>query len=105
LSDRASADVLTDPARFTSRDARLADCIHQRRVAVIDVAHERDDRTAQLEFFLLLDHWRRWGDDHLLDLVHAATFFAAFHLENEAVFLADLGRDLRLDGHVWIREN
>ena len=42
---------------------------------------------ARLEFFFLLDD-RRWRRDHdLLDLVHAAAFLAAFHLENETVLL------------------
>ena len=50
-----------------------------------------------LEFFFLLDDRRRRRDDDLLDLVDAAAFFAAFHLENEAVLLANLRRDVRLD--------
>ena len=42
--DGVSADVLRDPAGFARRDARLADRVHERRLAVIDVAHESDDR-------------------------------------------------------------
>ena len=42
--DRVSADVLGDPAGFARRDARLADRVHERRLAVIDVPHERNDR-------------------------------------------------------------
>ena len=42
--DRVSADVLRDSAGFARRDPRLANRVHQRRLAVIDVAHESDDR-------------------------------------------------------------
>ena len=42
--DGVSADVLGDSAGFARGDARLANRIHQRGLAVIDVAHERDDR-------------------------------------------------------------
>ena len=38
------ADVLGDAARFAARDVGLADGIEQRRLAVIDVAHDRDHR-------------------------------------------------------------
>ena len=49
--DGVRADVLRDAARFAGRDARLANRIHERGLAVIDVAHEGDDRRAQLELF------------------------------------------------------
>ncbi len=103
--DRVGADVLRDAARFACRDACLADRVHQRRFAVIDVAHESDDRAAGLEFLFLLDDRRRRGDDDLLDLVHAAAFFAPLHLENEAVLRANLRRDVRLDRLILVREN
>ena len=88
--DRVGADVLRDSAGFARRDARLANRVHQRRFAVIDVAHESDDRPARLEFFLLLDDRRRRRDDDLLDLVNAAAFLAALFFENESVLLAIL---------------
>ena len=37
-------DVLGDAARLTRRDARAADRVEQRGLAVIDVAHDRHDR-------------------------------------------------------------
>ena len=49
--DRVSADVLGDAACFARGHARLADRIHERRLAVVDVTHESDDRPARLEFF------------------------------------------------------
>src|SRR5712691_8108437 len=100
-----SADVLRDAAGFPRRDARFADRVHERSLAVIDVPHEGDDRTAQFEFFFLLDDWRRWRDDDLFDFVHAATFFAALHLENKAVLLANFRGDFGLYRQVRVREN
>ncbi len=41
------ADVLRNAAGFTLGDARLANRVEQRRLAVIDVAHDRDDRPAR----------------------------------------------------------
>ncbi len=97
--------MLRDSAGFASGDARLADRIHERRLAVIDVTHERNDRSAQLEFLFLFDDGRRRGDDDLFDFVNAAAFFAAFHFENEAVLLANLRRDIRLDRLILVGEN
>ena len=43
------ADVLRDAAGFALGDARLADRVEQRRLAVVDVAHDGDDRRARHE--------------------------------------------------------
>lgn len=72
---------------------------------MVDVAHERDDRPADLEFFFLLDDWGRRRDHYLLDLMNATAFLTAFHFENEPVLLANLRRDVRLDRLVDVREN
>ena len=45
--DRVGADVLGDAAGFARGDAGLADRVHQRGLAVVDVAHESDDRRAR----------------------------------------------------------
>ena len=45
--DVIRADVLRDAAGFTLGDTRFADRIEQARLAVIDVAHHRDDRRAR----------------------------------------------------------
>ena len=42
--DLVGADVLRDPAGFRGGDRRLADRVQERRLAVVDVAHDRDDR-------------------------------------------------------------
>ena len=99
------ADVLRDSAGFARRDARLANRIHQRSLAVIDMAHERDNRAARLEFFFLLDDRRRRRDNDLLYLVNAAAFLAAFFFQNKSVSLRNLRRDIGLDRLVRVREN
>ena len=43
------ADVLRDAAGLAGDDARLADRVEQARLAVVDVAHDRDDRRARDE--------------------------------------------------------
>ena len=43
------ADVLRDAAGLAGHDARLADGVEQTRLAVIDVAHDRHDRSARDE--------------------------------------------------------
>ncbi len=47
-------DVLGDPAGFGLDDGGLADRVEQRRLAVVDVAHDRDDRRAGLEIGLVV---------------------------------------------------
>ena len=42
--DVVRADVLRDAARLAGDDVRLADVVEQRRLAVVDVTHDRDDR-------------------------------------------------------------
>ncbi len=103
--DRVSTDVLGNSARFARGDARLPDRVHERRLAVIHVAHERDDRSTGLEFFFGLDHRRRRRHDHFLDLMDTAALFAAFHFEDETVRFANLGRNIGLDRLVLIGEN
>ena len=41
--DGVGADVLGDAARLARRDVGAADLVEQRRLAVVDVAHDRDD--------------------------------------------------------------
>src|SRR6185436_18958332 len=46
VADLVGADVLRDAAGLALDDVRLADGVEQRRLAVVDVAHDRDDRRA-----------------------------------------------------------
>ena len=54
--DVIGADVLRDAAGFAGNDVRLADVVEQRRLAVIHVTHDGDDRRTRLQLagFLLL---------------------------------------------------
>ena len=47
--DLVGADVLGDAAGLAGRHLGLADRVEQRRLAVVDVAHDRHDRRARLE--------------------------------------------------------
>ena len=100
--DAVGADVLGDAAGFARRDARLADRVHQRGLAVVDVAHEGHDRRAQLESrpwsaaaapaaarrFLLLGLW-------------TPPPFSRFSLsKTKPCLLANLGRDV--GSIVWL---
>jgi hypothetical protein len=60
--DLVGADVLGDAAGLARDDLRLADRVEQRRLAVVDVAHDRDDGRALLEVGGIVD-------DDLLDLL------------------------------------
>ena len=50
--DLVGADVLRDAAGLGGDDARVADRVEQRRLAVVDVAHDRHDRRPRLERLL-----------------------------------------------------
>ena len=97
--------MLSNSAGFACRHARFADRVEQRSFAVIDVPHERDNRSARLEFFFFGNDWRRGRDHRLLDLVHAGTFFAALFFENETVVLGDFRCDIGLNRLIDIGEN
>ena len=63
---QVGADVLRDAAGFALGDAGLADRVEQRRLAVIDVAHDRDDRPAR-DHVLRIGGLVAFGDDFLLE--------------------------------------
>ena len=50
--DLVGADVLRDPAGLTGGDLGLANRVEQRRLPVVDVAHDRDDRRPFGELFV-----------------------------------------------------
>ena len=47
--DLVGTDVLRDAAGLVRLDVRVADAVEQRRLAVVDMAHDRDDRRAELQ--------------------------------------------------------
>ncbi len=107
MEDAVSTDVLGDAAGLACGDLGLADGIQQRGLAVIDVAHERDDRCAKFKLLLHLFLGRRWRrlDDDFLDLVDAAALLTLVTLELEAVLLTDFLGDLDVDGLVRAGED
>ena len=90
------ADVLRDAAGLAGHHVGLADGVEQRRLAVVDVAHDGDDGRARLLILLVVgladeafldvglrhalgrvaelahDQLGRVGVDHVVDLVHRA---------------------------------
>ena len=52
--DLVGADVLGDAAGLAGGDVGLADRVEQRRLAVVDVAHDRDDRRALDEVLVVV---------------------------------------------------
>ena len=70
------ADVLGDAAGFARDDAGLPDRIQKRGFAVVDVAHDRDDRRARQQGVVGILH----GVDDLLDvgIGHADSLVAEF---------------------------
>lgn len=54
--DLISTDVLRDAAGLVRLHVRVADAVKQRRLAVVDMPHDRDDRRAELQgFWIILD--------------------------------------------------
>jgi hypothetical protein len=91
--DVIRADMLRDAAGFALGDLGLADGVEQRRLAVIDVAHDRHDGRAHLPIFRL--RFLLLGRDELL--------FEAAHLDFGAELardvLGDLDVECAVDGH------
>ena len=90
---RVGADVLGDPAGLALRDPRRANRVEQRRLAVIDVAHDGDHRRAR-DLVLGVD---------LLGLDLQQLLFEALHLDVSTEVPRDHRRGLvverAVDGH------
>ena len=54
MAHLVGADVLRDAARLAGGDVGLADGVEQARLAVVDVAHDGDDRRPRLEVLRLV---------------------------------------------------
>ncbi len=87
---QVGADVLRDAAGFALGDAGLADRVEQRRLAVIDVAHDRHDRPAR-------DQVLRIGD---LVALGADFLLEAARLDLGAEIRGERFRGLEVDGGV-----
>ena len=105
VGDGIRANVLRDAARFSGCHPTLANRIHQRSLAVIDVPHESDDRGSRLQLFLRLDHRpRRLFHDHR-SRVDSSPFLPFFDFKNVAVLFANRRCDIRFDRVVDRRED
>ena len=97
--DGIGADVLGDAARLAGDDVGMANIVKQRGLAVVDVAHDDDDRGTGLKVLILI-----WGgvdetlfhgdDDFLLDLA------AEFHRDQGRGVIVDDIRDGGEDAHL-----
>ena len=72
---------------------------------MIDVAHERDDRSSRSELFYFLDEGRWRLFDHDLSLVDACPFFALLNFENKSVLSTNRSSRIRFDRVIDRREN
>src|SRR5205823_2953864 len=65
--DLVGPDVLCDPAELLLGDLRFTDRVEERGLAVVDMAHDRDDGRAELELrrveVLLVDDLALYGPD------------------------------------------
>ena len=86
--NRVSADVLRDAAGLARGDVGLANHVEQRRFAVVNVAHDGDDRRARFELFRFVLDVEFNFFDRRVD--HAAAALAFFHFKTETVFGAKL---------------
>ena len=82
------ADVLRDAAGLALGHAGCADRVEQRRLAVIDVAHDRDDRRAGDDVFGL----------DLFGFVVEHVLFERAHLDLGAELARDHLRGVGVDG-------
>ena len=101
--NRVSADVLRDAAGFARGDVGFANHVEQRRLAMVNVAHDGDDRRARFELFrLVLDvqldffGWR---------VNHAAAALAFFHFKPKTIFRAKLLGDFFVNRLVHVGKN
>ena len=101
--NRVRANVLSDAPGFFGRHIRFADHVKQRRLAVVNVAHDGHHRRAQLQLFgLVLDILF----DRLGRGVHDARAALPFLcLKPEAVFGAQFLRGDFVDGLVDVGED
>ena len=103
--DAVSADVLRDTACFTRCDAGFANGIEKGSFAVVHMAHESDNRGAQLK---LVDFGGLGSLGNLnlrFDLVVALRGVFALTLEYKAMHITDFCDDICFNRLVQIRKN
>ena len=103
--DLVGRDLLGDAARLASSDMLLADPVHQRRLAVVDVTEERDDRRTRLQRLGRILGNEIVRIDRLEDRLRRRLVAGMLDLHLVAVLLRNLGRDVRLDALIDGRED
>ncbi len=104
--DLVRADLLGDAAGLALRHVLLADIVHERRLAVVDMPEEGHDRRARLQRLR-----RIFGDqivrvDRLQHRPRRGVFVARMlDCDLVAVFRGDLRRDVRLHALVYGRQD
>ena len=105
-STRVGADVLRDAAGFAGGDARLADRIEQGSLAVIDVAHESDDRRDASLSSSSVSVTGGGGATTTCSTLWTPPPFSRFSFSKmKPCFSQSLRGDLRLDRLVLVYEN
>ena len=90
-------DRLRDAARFAGCDLRMADVIHESRLAVVYVTEERDDRRTRKHLLGLILRNLVIRIDCLKDRLLVRRIASMFNIDLVAVLLRNLDCDLRLN--------
>ena len=99
-ADAVSTDVLGDPPCFASDDVGIAQAVEERRLTVVDVTHDGDDRRTANEVCFVIDLFflRDGFDDLSADEVGLVAEFLCDHLDGLSVE-AHIDRHHQTDAH------
>ena len=99
-ADAVGTDMLGDPPCFTSDDVGIAQAVEERRLTVVDVTHDGDDRRTADEVSFVIDLFflRDGFDDLSADEVGLVAEFFCDHLDGLSVE-AHIDRHHQTDAH------
>ena len=103
--DLIGRDLLGDAARFARGDVLLANPVHERRLAVVDVTEERNDRRARLQRLRRIFRNQVVRINRLQDRRGRGLVARMLDRHLETVLLRDLRRNGRLDALVDGRQD
>ena len=103
--DLVGADLLGYAARFARRDVFLADPVHESRLAVVDVAEERDDGRTGLKSLGSIVRYQIVGVDGLKNGLRSRFVAGVLDGNLKTVLLGDLRGDIGFDALVDRGEN
>ena len=95
--DLIGTDVLRDAAGLVRLHVRVADAVEQRRLAVVDMAHDRDDRRTELEGFRIIFDFRNFRRINIRRQLLAG--HAEFRRDERRRIEVDFLVDCRHDAH------